>query len=156
MLKSCDPEHQDAAAMYTTVMLINQIRTSDKERLSKAYGTKFDQYQTTLTMWLETMDDLIEIRNMMGFEGDKTERTMFFDGLSDEQFELEANETARIKICHAADKVNQLRWTDDFTVARFSEELACIFLRLIEWDSMRKTYLEKLLDKFNNRLLIWF
>jgi hypothetical protein len=151
MLENCDPEHQDTATMHTTVMLINRIRTTDKERLMGVYGLNFGQYQTTLTMWLEAMDELIKIRFILGFEGDKKERAKHLQSLSDEQFESVAK-----KLCDAIDKVNELRCVDGFTVSKFSEDLACIFIGLIEWDWMRKKYLERLLKEFKNRLLMWF
>jgi hypothetical protein len=151
MLESCDPEHQDTATMHTTVVLIKQIRKADKERLVGAYGVNSEQYQTTLTMWLEAIDELIQIRTMLGFKGTKKERTEFLKNLSDEQFKLTAS-----TLCDAIDKVNQLRSVDGFTVTKFSADLACIFMALIKWDWMRKKYLEKLFTEFNNRLLMWF
>jgi hypothetical protein len=64
MLENCDPEHQDTATMHTTIMLINQVRTSDKERLVRVYGVNFGRFQATLTMWLEVMDELINISEL--------------------------------------------------------------------------------------------
>jgi hypothetical protein len=153
MLESCDPEHQDTATMRTTVVLIKQIRKADKERLVGAYGVNSEQYRTTLTMWLEAMDELIRIRTMLGFEGTKKERAELLKNFSDEQFKSTVK-----TLCDAIDKINQLRSADGFTVTKFSADLACIFIALIKWEQehMRETYLEELLTEFNNRLLMWF
>jgi hypothetical protein len=125
ILAICDPEHHDLVTMTTAVKHISQIRTADNERLERVYGVNFRQYQTTLTMWLEAMDELIEIRNILSFAGDKNERRTVLLSLSDEQFRLVAS-----RHCFAIEKVTEFRYLDGFTVSKFSEDLACIFIGL--------------------------
>jgi hypothetical protein len=151
MLESCDPGHQDTA-MCKIVVLIKQIRETDKERLEGAYGINSERYRNTLTVWLEAMAKLVNIRRiMLGFKGDEEERAKpLLKSLSDEQYKSVVK-----KLCVATHKVNEMRSAGRFTDSKFSGDLARIFIALIEGDWMRQTYLEGQLTEFNTRLLAW-
>jgi hypothetical protein len=148
MLETCDPGHQDTATMHKIVVLIQQIQKADKERLKRAYGVNSEQYRTTLTMWLEAMVELVNIRTMLNLEGDRAK--LLLESLSDKQFKSAAK-----RLCDAIHKVNKMRSAGGFT-ANFSGDLARIFIALNKWDWMRQTCLAELLTEFNMRLLGWF
>jgi hypothetical protein len=153
MLQECDPGSYDIVAMQDIVALTKSVWESNEEHLEKAYGCDFQKFKATLIRWLEVMNGLITIRSITceGFSGDSMAREAYLDSLSEEDY------AKAVKSLYVTKKkVSEWRGAFSSTVEEFSRDSTSMFLGLIQWKPMRRSYVEKLLVAFNKKLLAWF
>jgi hypothetical protein len=154
MLLACDPGNHDLNAMKRILGLIKKIWKDDKSRLKEVYGYNFDRFNTTRIHWLEGMEELLAIRGItrQGFSGDRKARDAYLETLPED-----LNGDANLRLFKWRAKVIEWRGTRDSSVIReSSEDLASMFVELVDWESLSKSYLTRLVIAFNEKLWGWF
>ncbi|CAO2656017.1 Nn.00g048200.m01.CDS01 [Neocucurbitaria sp. VM-36] len=152
LLEACNPEHQDLTALEEIVTLINKIRNDEVPRTGNTGSDALDKHQTILLQWLQCVEAFIAFRKVTGFKGDKSERASFVRGLS-----REMKRAARGPLLRISSAISEWRQEPDFTLERFSKDLADVLFEMTTWmDMMEVEELGEDLMKFNERLFAWF
>jgi hypothetical protein len=154
MLRVCDPGNHDLDAMRKILKLTKSIWKESEKDLKEVYGHKFDQFNKTCIYWLEGMEELVAIRDtiLQGFAGDRKARAVFLETLPEDLLD-----DAVSRLIEWKEKVSEWRGTHDSSIIReSSEDLASMFMGLIDWEGLPKSYLTRLVVAFNEKLWDWF
>ncbi len=142
---------RDLSTLRAAIQYIVRITEDDSEILKQKFGHAFEEYQITLSRWLECAGGYVQFCEVTEFSGDKRDWAAYFKTLLPEK-----KKPVRKAYFNFDTTMSKWRREPGFTMAKVSDDLAQVLFSITTWKGLLDLdEMRRLCREFNEGLLTW-